>query len=166
MDERRVAVVIEDDEDIRGLLADLLSQSGFEVHVAATGATGVHEVKQHDPVLITVDLGLPDIDGYEVTRRVRRITDAYVVMLTARSEEIDTMMGLDAGADDYLTKPFRPRELRARIEAMLTGAKEDASEPAGDGCPPPPVALPAPASGAQRFDSALHGEPVEVGRVE
>lgn len=119
MDDRRVAVVVEDDEDIRELMVALLGQSGFEVHAAATGADGVHAVKENDPVLVTVDLGLPDIDGYEVTRRVRRFTDAYVMMLTARSEEIDTLLGLDAGADDYLTKPFRPREVRARVEAMM-----------------------------------------------
>ncbi|MFB9071438.1 response regulator [Citricoccus parietis] len=97
----------------------MLGQSGFEVIAAANGTDGVTAVHEFDPVLVTVDLGLPDIDGYEVTRRLRRFTDAYVVMLTARSEEIDTLMGLDAGADDYLTKPFRPRELRARIEAMM-----------------------------------------------
>lgn len=114
-----MAVVVEDDEDIRDLMVALLGQSGFEVHEAANGSDGVQAVEQNDPVLVTVDLGLPDIDGYEVTRRVRRFSDAYVVMLTARTEEIDTLMGLDAGADDYLTKPFRPRELRARIEAML-----------------------------------------------
>ena len=97
----------------------LLGQSGFEVIATSNGTDGVTAAQEFDPVLITVDLGLPDIDGYEVTRRVRRFTDAYVVMLTARTEEIDTLMGLDAGADDYLTKPFRPRVLRARIEAMM-----------------------------------------------
>lgn len=117
--ERRVAVVVEDDEDIRELMAELLGQSGFAVHPARTGAEGVTAVREHEPTVITVDLGLPDIDGYEVTRQVRRFSDAYIVMLTARTEEIDTLLGLEAGADDYITKPFRPRELRARIEAML-----------------------------------------------
>ena len=117
--DRRVAVVVEDDEDIRELLSAVLGQSGFDVHEAADGREGVDAVREHDPVVVTVDLGLPDIDGYEVTRRLRQFTNAYVVMLTARVEEIDTLQGLDAGADDYMTKPFRPRELRARIEAML-----------------------------------------------
>jgi DNA-binding response OmpR family regulator len=117
--EQRVAVVVEDDEDIRALLAEILGQSGFIVHQAGTGADGVAAVREHEPVVVTVDLGLPDFDGYEVTRRVRTFSDAYVVMLTARAEEIDTLMGLESGADDYLTKPFRPRELRARVEAML-----------------------------------------------
>ncbi|TRY17669.1 response regulator transcription factor [Tessaracoccus rhinocerotis] len=119
MDERGAAVVVEDDADIRTLLAGLLTQSGFEVHQTSNGTDGVRAVMEHDPVIVTVDLGLPDIDGFEVARRIRRVTDAYILMLTARTEEIDTLMGLDAGADDYITKPFRPRELRARIEAML-----------------------------------------------
>lgn len=136
MHDRRVAVVVEDDEDIRGLVVALLGQSGFEVHEAATGSAGVELVREHEPVLVTVDLGLPDIDGYEVTRRVRLMTDAYVVMLTARAEEIDTLIGLDAGADDYLTKPFRPRELRARIEAMLRRPRAG-REPVAAGVPGP-----------------------------
>jgi two-component system, OmpR family, response regulator len=144
VDDRRVAVVVEDDDDIRQLVVALLGQSGFEVHAAANGTEGVHAVQQNDPVLVTVDLGLPDIDGYEVTRRVRRFTDAYVVMLTARHEEIDTLMGLDAGADDYLTKPFRPREFRARVEAMLRRPRvAQAPDPQNPGRASAP-AIPAP----------------------
>ena len=123
--ERRVAVVVEDDEDIRELMADLLGQSGFTVHTADSGRAGVAAVREQDPVVVTVDLGLPDFDGYEVTRQVRQFSDAYVVMLTARTEEIDTLLGLEAGADDYITKPFRPRELRARIDAMLRRPRTD-----------------------------------------
>lgn len=128
--DRRIAVVVEDDDDIRGLMVALLGQSGFEVHAAATGTAGVEAVRENDPVIVTVDLGLPDIDGYEVTRQVRQFSDAYVVMLTARTEEIDTLLGLDAGADDYMTKPFRPRELRARIEAMMRRPRHGAHAPA------------------------------------
>ncbi|MGM7668610.1 response regulator transcription factor [Microbacterium sp. A93] len=141
MEDRRVAVVVEDDDDIRGLMVALLGQSGFEVHAASTGTEGVELVRENDPALITVDLGLPDIDGYEVTRRVRRFTDAYVVMLTARTEEIDTLVGLDAGADDYVTKPFRPREMRARIEAMMRRPRAGMvpSPALGDGTTPAPA---------------------------
>lgn len=128
--DRRVAVVVEDDEDIRELMAAVLGQSGFAVHEAGTGAAGVAAVREHEPVVVTVDLGLPDFDGYEVTRQVRQFSDAYVVMLTARTEEIDTLLGLEAGADDYITKPFRPRELRARIEAMLRRPRSAANAPA------------------------------------
>ncbi|MBM6620302.1 response regulator transcription factor [Micrococcaceae bacterium RIT802] len=119
MQERRVAVVVEDDEDIRGLLEAVLLQSGFEVHPTGSGVSGVELVAQRDPDLVTLDLGLPDIDGFEVARRIRRTSDAHIVMLTARTDEIDTVLGLETGADDFLTKPFSPRELRARVEAIM-----------------------------------------------
>ncbi|HXD28914.1 MAG TPA: response regulator transcription factor [Arthrobacter sp.] len=114
-----MAVVVEDDEDIRGLLEAVLLQSGFEVHPTGSGVSGVELVDQQDPDLVTLDLGLPDIDGFEVARRIRSTSDAHIVMLTARTDEIDTVLGLETGADDFLTKPFSPRELRARIEAIM-----------------------------------------------
>lgn len=112
-------MVIEDDADVRNLLAAILSEAGFNCVTAATGIEGINAVRDHRPVLTTLDISLPGIDGFEVARRIRGFSNTYVIMLSARNEEIDTLMGLDAGADDYLTKPFRPRELRARIEAML-----------------------------------------------
>ena len=115
----RVAVVIEDDADIRNLLRAILAQAGFTCYSAETGDEGIEAVREHQPILTTLDISLPGIDGFEVARRIRAFSSTYVIMLSARDEEIDTLMGLDAGADDYLTKPFRPRELRARIEAML-----------------------------------------------
>jgi two-component system OmpR family response regulator len=115
----RTAVIVEDDPDVRELLDAVLSQAGFATHTAASGREGVELVRSFDPLVTTLDVGLPDIDGFEVCRRIRAVSDTYVVMLTARTDEIDALMGLDAGADDYQTKPFRPRELRARIEAML-----------------------------------------------
>src|SRR6478735_2563952 len=115
----RVAVVIEDDADIRNLLEAILGQAGFTCYSAADGVAGIAAVREHQPILTTLDISLPGIDGFEVARRIRAFSMTYIVMLSARDEEIDTLMGLDAGADDYLTKPFRPRELRARIEAML-----------------------------------------------
>ena len=119
MEIQRVAVIIEDDADIRDLLNAVLQQSGFKVFTAPNGSEGVEMVRLHNPTVVTLDLGLPDIDGFEVIRQLRLFSDAYIVMLTARAEELDTLMGLEAGADDYITKPFRPRELRARISAML-----------------------------------------------
>jgi DNA-binding response OmpR family regulator len=116
---RRVAVVIEDDADIRNLLRAILGQAGFTCYAAESGDEGIEAVREHQPILTTLDISLPGIDGFEVARRIRAFSTTYVIMLSARDEEIDTLMGLDAGADDYLTKPFRPRELRARIEAML-----------------------------------------------
>ncbi len=115
----RVAVVIEDDADIRNLLQAILTQAGFSCHAAETGAEGIAAVREHQPIITTLDISLPGIDGFEVARQIRAFSSTYIIMLSARDEEVDTLMGLDAGADDYLTKPFRPRELRARIEAML-----------------------------------------------
>ncbi|MCR8671743.1 response regulator transcription factor [Agrococcus sp. HG114] len=114
-----VAVVIEDGEDIRELLAQVLTQGGFTVHTAADGPSGVELVREHDPIVVTIDVNMPGMDGFETARQVRSITTAYMVMITARGDEIDTLVGLQAGADDYIVKPFRPRELRARIEAMM-----------------------------------------------
>ncbi|TLM72810.1 response regulator transcription factor [Pseudarthrobacter sp. NamB4] len=114
-----MGLVIEDDHDIRELVRTVLSQAGFDVSVASSGAEGVLAAKNINPDVITLDLGLPDIDGFEVSRQIREFSDAYIVMLTARTEELDTLIGLESGADDYLTKPFRPRELRARIAAMM-----------------------------------------------
>jgi two-component system OmpR family response regulator len=119
MSESRVGLVIEDDHDIRELVRVVLVQAGFEVKVASSGAAGVLAAKELKPAVITLDLGLPDIDGFEVARQIREFSDAYIVMLTARAEELDTLIGLESGADDYLTKPFRPRELRARVAAMM-----------------------------------------------
>ena len=119
MDSPRVAVIIENDRDIRDLIQVVLTQSGFEVHAVDNGADGVRAVRTYNPAVVTLDLGLPDIDGFEVARRIRLFSNSYIIMLSARSEELDTLMGLESGADDYMTKPFRPRELRARVAAML-----------------------------------------------
>ncbi|MET4100120.1 two-component system OmpR family response regulator [Agrococcus sp. UYP10] len=122
-----VAVVIEDGEDIRELLAQVLTQGGFAVYTAADGATGVELVREHDPIVVTVDVNMPGIDGFETARQIRSISTAYLVMITARGDEIDTLVGLQTGADDYIVKPFRPRELRARIEAMMRRPRSLAS---------------------------------------
>lgn len=114
-----IAVVIEDDDDIREVVHAVLEASGLEVYSAGNGVDGVAAVQRHNPDVITLDLGLPDIDGIEVTRRVRKFSDAYIIMLTARAREVDTLQGLAVGADDFVTKPFRPRELLARVETLL-----------------------------------------------
>jgi two-component system OmpR family response regulator len=119
MDELGVAVVIEDDADVRNLLEGVLTQAGFEVHTAVDGRAGVEVVRSKQANVVTLDIGLPDIDGFEVLRRIRHFSDAYVVMLTGRTEEPDLLSALNAGADDYIAKPFRPRELRARVAAMM-----------------------------------------------
>ncbi len=127
---RRVAVIIEDDADIRNLLEAILGQAGFICHPTSTGVEGIAAIRTYNPILTTLDVSLPGIDGFEVARQIRSFSKTYIIMLSARDEESDTLMGLDAGADDYLTKPFRPRELRARIEAMLR--RHRMSDPATD----------------------------------
>jgi DNA-binding response OmpR family regulator len=127
--EERVAVIIEDDADIRHLLEAILDQAGFRCYAVETGADGIQAIRDHAPILTTLDVSLPGIDGFEVARQIRNFSDTYIIMLSARKDEIDTLMGLDAGADDYLTKPFRTRELRARIEAMLRRYRRSAPAP-------------------------------------
>lgn len=119
MNDVGIALVVEDDDDVRGLLEDVLRHAGFDVRSAATGREGAELARTEQPTVVTLDVGLPDIDGFEVLRRIRAASDAYIVMLTGHDEESDTLVALQSGADDYLTKPFRPRELRARIGAML-----------------------------------------------
>ena len=116
--ERR-ALVVEDDEDIRALIEFTLQTQGFEVTAVDSGLAGVDAVRETNPDLVTLDLGLPGIDGIEACRRIREISDAYVVMITARHDEIDRLLGLETGADDFIAKPFSARELKARVNAMF-----------------------------------------------
>lgn len=112
-------LVVEDDPSISRLVASYLEQEGFAVDVAANGETGVDLARSRRPDVIVLDLMLPGMDGIEVCRRIRTFSGAYIIMLTARTEEIDRLIGLSVGADDYLGKPFSPRELVARVKAML-----------------------------------------------
>ncbi|MDQ4501258.1 response regulator transcription factor [Sinomonas sp. ASV322] len=115
----RRAVVVEDDADMRMLLVRTLQRHGFDVAEAGTGADGLRLARAHVPDLVTLDLNLPDLDGTEVCRRLREFSNAYVVMITGRADEIDELTGLQIGADDYISKPFSPRTVQARIEAMF-----------------------------------------------
>lgn len=116
----KTAVIIEDDADVRHLLADVLEAAGFSTVSVGNGIDGVQAVLTYQPMITTLDVNLPGIDGFEAARRIRsRNNDTYIVMLTGQGDEADVVLGLAAGADDFITKPFRPRELRARIEAML-----------------------------------------------
>ena len=133
-----VAVVVEDDEDVRNLVEAVLSQAGFDVHGAASGREGVEVVRSQKASVVTLDIGLNDIDGFEVLRRIRQFSDAYVVMLTARTDELDTLTALHTGADDFMTKPFRPRELRARVAAMMRRPRHAMAGVT----PPEPAAVP------------------------
>lgn len=149
MGELGVAVIIEDDLDVRGLLEAVLLQSGFEVHTASGGREGVESVREIGPDVVTLDVGLPDIDGFEALRRIRQFSTAYVVMLTGREDEADVLAALQGGADDYITKPFRPREVRARITAMMRRPRDrPRSADAGTSGPVPQTAFPGSANSA------------------
>ncbi len=112
-------LVVEDDPSISQLVASYLEREGFHVDVAGDGESALELTRSWRPDVVVLDLMLPGIDGIEVCRQIRTFSDAYVVMLTARIEEIDRLIGLSVGADDYIGKPFSPRELVARIRAML-----------------------------------------------
>jgi DNA-binding response OmpR family regulator len=112
-------LVVEDTDEIRELVVTVLGKAGFGVRAVSTAAECMAEVRRQAPDLIVLDLGLPDSDGTEVCRQVRAETECYVLMLTARAEEVDLLIGLAVGADGYMAKPFSPRELVARVQAML-----------------------------------------------
>ena len=114
------AVVIEDDDDIRRLLEVVLTQSGYTVTGAANGTDGLAAITAQPPTLALVDVGLPDMEGYEVVRQARPQVSGHIVMLSARSEAADARKGIEAGADEYLTKPFRPRLLRQQLDEIVS----------------------------------------------
>ena len=112
-------VVVEDDPNIADLLDLYLREAGYRVLLAGSGERGLEIIDQHRPVLAIVDIGLPGIDGFEVVRRIRARGALPVLFLTARDGELDRILGLELGADDYVTKPFSPREVVARVRAIL-----------------------------------------------
>ncbi|MHB1133219.1 MAG: response regulator [Chloroflexota bacterium] len=112
-------LVVDDEANLVKLVKGYLEREGFVVSTAGDGATALRLAREQRPDLVVLDLMLPELDGLEVCRQLRQWSDAYVIMLTARVEEVDKIVGLAVGADDYLTKPFSPRELIARVRAML-----------------------------------------------
>jgi DNA-binding response OmpR family regulator len=127
-------LVVDDEPNLTDLVRDYLEREGYTVLVAADGRSALDLVRSRQPDLVVLDVMLPELDGVEVCRRLRQTSDAYVIMLTARAEEVDKIVGLSVGADDYLTKPFSPRELVARIKAMLRRPRTVGDEPEA---PPP-----------------------------
>ena len=124
---RSTILLVEDEEDIAALVRAYLERDGFRVVWATRGTEGLAALEQHDVRLAILDLQLPDADGFDVCRAIRSSSRLPIVMLTARDEEVDRVAGLELGADDYVTKPFSPRELAARIRAVLRRV-----EPGGD----------------------------------
>jgi len=159
MPSMKTILVVDDEPKITRLARDYLEHAGFDVLVAGDGHAALSQVRRRHPDLVVLDLGLPGLDGLDVTRELRRDSTIPIVMLTARDDELDKLLGLELGADDYLTKPFSPRELVARVRAVLRRS-ETAAAPsdlihAGD------VVLDVP-----RMRTEVAGRPVELTATE
>jgi len=127
-DGQKTAVIVEDDPDVRHLLAEVLEAAGFSTVSVGNGIDGVRAVLAYQPLITTLDVNMPGIDGFEAARRIREKSNTFIIMLTGLADEADVVLGLGAGADEYIVKPFRPREFRARVEALL---RRPRPEPAG-----------------------------------
>ncbi len=119
-------LVIDDEDSILNIVEAYLKNDGNTVHLARNGVQGLAAFRRYQPELVILDIMLPEMDGLEVLQQIRRESDVYVMMLTAKSEEFDRVMGLTVGADDYMTKPFSPRELAARVKAILRRGRNTA----------------------------------------
>ena len=140
-DEPVKLLLVDDREEDLAVLQLILADPAYTLVPVKSGQEALKQVLTGDFAVILLDVMLPGLDGFEVARRIRTFSDAYIIMLTARVDEIDALMGLESGADDYITKPFRPRELRARIETMLRRPRDRAGVGStGQFSPPAPAA--------------------------
>ncbi len=141
---RPKVLIVEDEPGIADTLQYALRTEGFEPAWCATGEDALARIAAEVPALVILDVGLPDASGFEIFKRIRVTSDVPVVFLTARSDEIDRVVGLELGADDYIAKPFSPRELVARVRGVLRRSAKPAAEAPPSAAPPPPVAPPPP----------------------
>lgn len=151
-------LVVDDESVLAGVVVNYLDRAGFDARACGDGGSAVGLVREWQPEVVLLDLGLPGLDGMEVCRRIREFSNCYVIMLTARDEEVDKLDGLAAGADDYVTKPFSVRELVARVQAVLRrprGALAQEARVLGD------LALDLDARAVR-----VAGDPVELTRTE
>lgn len=125
-------LIVDDEKSIIELLTMSLEREGFEVFSASNGEKAIELTSSKNPDLIVLDIMLPDIDGFEICKKLREVVNIPIIMLTARTEDVDKVVGLEIGADDYITKPFNPRVLIARIKAVLRRTKEKPKESTGD----------------------------------
>lgn len=153
-------LIVEDEPGIADTLQYALSTDGFEPHWVASGEAALQRQREAPADLVILDVGLPDLNGFEVFRRLREGSDVPVVFLTARADEIDRVVGLELGADDYVAKPFSPRELVARLRVIL---RRSARAPAAAGAPAP--ALPFQVDEGRRL-IRFYGHPLELSRYE
>ena len=144
-------LIVDDEPNLVVLLSNYLSREGYDIATASDGPAALELARTFDPDLILLDIMLPGMDGIEVCRQVRRFSSAYILMLTARAEEVDKLIGLAVGADDYVTKPFSPREIVARVKAMLRRPRVGASGGPAAVEAPPPLRI-----GDLRIDEAAH----------
>ena len=156
-------VVVEDDRAIADLVETYLRQDGFRVHLASTGEVALAAVRDRDPALVVLDVGLPGgMDGFEACRRIRAVSSTPILLLTARDAEIDRVLGLELGADDYVTKPFSPRELVARVRAILRRTEVSAPDVAvSDVLQAGSVEV-----DRRRREARVHGQPVHLAARE
>ncbi len=157
-------LVVEDEKDLAAMIASYLDTAGYAVSLAHSGPDGLSRARELDPDVVVLDLGLPGLDGVEVCRRLRTFSDCYVLMVTARADELDRLIGLSVGADDYITKPFSPLELFARVQAVLRRPRRVAA--AADDEAQRPLVF-----GSLSIDVAgrrvtVGGEPIELTRTE
>jgi DNA-binding response OmpR family regulator len=152
-DQKGTIVVVDDEPNIADLVDLYLAREGFRVLKTGTGEAGLQAVKDHRPRLVVLDVGLPDVDGLEVCKRLRATSQIPVIFLTARDSEVDRVLGLELGGDDYLTKPFSPAELVARVKAVLRRVD---GGPAAEVMQAGEVAI-----DAGRREVRVDGEPVE-----
>lgn len=125
-------LLVDDETPILDLVRGYLEREGYSVSTVEDGPSAVEHVRTERPEVVVLDVMLPGLDGFEVLRQIRTFSDSYVLMLTARGDEVDRIVGLSVGADDYLVKPFSPRELVARVKALLRRPRVAAAAPAGD----------------------------------
>jgi two-component system OmpR family response regulator len=155
-------LVADDDPHIREVICFALEKAGMKTLGVADGAAALQEIGRRVPDLVVLDIGMPEMDGLEVCRRLRHTSDVPVLFLSARDEEIDRILGLEMGGDDYVTKPFSPRELVARVNVILRRARPAAPEPADDRQFTHGKLTLAPASHAAAFD----GKPLALTGIE
>ncbi len=158
MSAKKLVLIVEDEEGLAGLLRDYLEDAGYVTHIFFVGTGVVEWVKEHQPDMILLDLMLPGKDGMEICKEVRAFSDVPIIMTTARVEEIDRLLGLELGADDYVCKPYSPREVVARVKTVL---RRVAMIGAGSSVSPSTIML-----DEAGFRAVIKGEPMELTPVE
>jgi two-component system, OmpR family, phosphate regulon response regulator PhoB len=161
MTDRELVVLVVDDEPmVREVVCTYLARDGFVCHEASDGEEALAAIGEHNPALVVLDVMLPKLDGYSVLAKVRETSDVPVILLTARSTETDRLLGLELGADDYVVKPFSPREVAARVRTVLKRVTVNAPEP------PPVVAVDGLVIDGGAHEVTLDGSPIPMPPLE